>query len=153
MPIQDTYEPIAVMGSAQSLKTVSTLSASPTMEDIQAWLKNHLATSLEISPEEIDIDTDFTDLGMTSMNMADVSGALEHFLGRRLDPTLVLDYSNIRALSEHLVNANESTSLSGSTSTLPSEVNQLLSQLDVMSDEEVDGLLQAMLSEHDVTHD
>ncbi|NJN39048.1 MAG: acyl carrier protein [Acaryochloridaceae cyanobacterium CSU_3_4] len=149
MPIQDTYEPTAVMGSAQPLETVS----PPTMEDIQAWLKNHLANSLEINPEEIDMDTDFIDLGMNSVAVVNISGELESFLGRRLDPTLVLDYSNIRALSEHLVNANESSSLSDSTSTLPSEVNQLLSQLDVMSDEEVDGLLQAMLSEHDVTHD
>jgi acyl carrier protein len=123
------------------------------MEDIQAWLKNHLANSLEISPEEIDIDTDFIDLGMNSVAVVNISGELESFLGRRLDPTLVLDYSNIRALSEHLVNHAEDDSLSSSTHTLPSEVNQLLSKLDVMSDEEVDGLLQAMLSEHDVTHD
>lgn len=151
MPIQNNYQSTAAVAVAQSAKTDSTQQASPTVADIQAWLKNHLATSLELSPEEIDIDIDFVDYGKNSVEIVNISGELEHFLGRRLDPMLVLDYSNIRELSEHLVDDNERHSTSPSA--LPSDVDQLLSKLDVMSDDEVDGLLDTMLSEHDVTHE
>lgn len=151
MPIQDNYQSTATVAETQSLKSVSTLQASPTVADIQAWLKAHLATSLEMSPEEIDIDVDFIDYGTNSVELVNISGELEHFLGRRLDPMLVLDYANIRELSEHLVTDNEGGAHTASV--LPSDVDQLLSKLDVMSDDEVDGLLNAMLSEHDVAHE
>ncbi len=147
MPIQDQYQSTAAVAETQSCEAVS----SPSAADIQGWLKAYLATSLDLSPEEIDIDTDFVDFGMNSMSMIDVSGELETLLGRRLDPTLVLDYSNIRALSEYLVDDSDGSSLPRPS--LPSDVDQLLSKLDVMSDDEVDGLLSSMLSEHDVAHE
>ncbi|QUY40945.1 acyl carrier protein [Acaryochloris marina] len=151
MPIQDNYQSTVAVAEAQSQGTVSPLQTSPTLADIQAWLKKHLATSLEMSPEEIDIDVDFIDYGMNSVEVVNVSGELEHFLGRRLDPMLVLDYSNIRELSEHLVTDNEGSS--PTTSALPADADELLSKLDVLSDDEVDGLLNAMLSEHNVAHE
>jgi|GEM_PF-2825531 len=150
MPIQDKYQSTAAVAEAQFLESSSSQPASPSVADIQAWLKKHLATSLEMSPEEIDIDVDFVDYGKNSVEIVNISGELEHFLGRRLDPMLILDYANIRELSEHLVNDNETKS---TASALPADVDQLLSKLDVMSDDEVDGLLNVMLSEHDVTHE
>lgn len=151
MPIQDKYQSTAVVAEAQFLEPSSSQQASPSVAEIQAWLKNHLATSLEMSPEEIDIDVDFVDYGKNSVEIVNISGELEHFLGRRLDPMLVLDYANIRDLSEHLVHDNETRPTSAPA--LPADIDQLLSKLDVMSDDEVDGLLNAMLSEHDVTHE
>ncbi|ABW25771.1 acyl carrier protein [Acaryochloris marina] len=151
MPIQDNYQSTVAVAEAQPQGAVSPLETSPKLADIQAWLKKHLATSLEMSPEEIDIDVDFIDYGMNSVEVVNISGELEHFLGRRLDPMLVLDYSNIRELSEHLVTDNEGSS--PTTSALPTEADELLSKLDVLSDDEVDGLLNAMLSEHNVAHE
>lgn len=145
MPIQDNYQSTVAVAEAQPQGAVSPLETSPTLTDIQAWLKKHLATSLEMTPEEIDIDVDFIDYGMNSVEVVNISGELEHFLGRRLDPMLVLDYSNIRELSEHLVTDNEGSS--PTTSALPADADELLSKLDVLSDDEVDGLLNAMLSE------
>lgn len=145
MPIQDNYQSTVAVAEAQPQGAVSPLETSPTLTDIQAWLKKHLATSLEMTPEEIDIDVDFIDYGMNSVEVVNISGELEHFLGRRLDPMLVLDYSNIRELSEHLVTDNEGSS--STTSALPADADELLSKLDVLSDDEVDGLLNAMLSE------
>lgn len=151
MPIQDNYQSTVAVAEAQPQGTVSPLETSPKLADIQAWLKKHLATSLEMSSEEIDIDVDFIDYGMNSVEVVNISGELEHFLGRRLDPMLVLDYSNIRELSEHLVTDNEGSS--PTTSALPADADELLSKLDVLSDDEVDGLLNAMLSEHNVAHE
>lgn len=145
MPIQDNYQSTVAVAEAQPQGAVSPLETSPTLTDIQAWLKKHLATSLEMTPEEIDIDVDFIDYGMNSVEVVNISGELEHFLGRRLDPMLVLDYSNIRGLSEHLVTDNEGSS--PTTSALPADADELLSKLDVLSDDEVDGLLNAMLSD------
>lgn len=151
MPIQDNYQSTVAVAEAQPQGAVSPLETSPKLADIQAWLKKHLATSLEMSPEEIDIDVDFIDYGMNSVEVVNISGELEHFLGRRLDPMLVLDYSNIRELSEHLVTDNEGSS--PTTSALPADADELLSKLDVLSDDEVDGLLNAMLSDHNVAHE
>lgn len=151
MPIQDNYQSTVAVAEAQTQGTVSALQTAPTVVDIQAWLTQHLAASLEMNPEEIDIDVDFIDYGMNSVEAVNVSGELEHFLGRRLDPMLVLDYSNIRELSEHLVTDNEGSS--PTTSALPTDADELLSKLDVLSDDEVDGLLNAMLSEHNVAHE
>ncbi|WP_299491661.1 acyl carrier protein [Acaryochloris sp. IP29b_bin.137] len=147
MPIQENYQSTVAVAEAQ---TVSASQTSLTVTDIQAWLIKHLATSLEMSPEEIDIDVDFIDYGMNSVEVVNISGELEHFLGRRLDPMMVLDYSNIRELSEHLVTDNKGSSM---TSALPADADELLSKLDVLSDDEVDGLLNTMLSEHNVAHE
>ena len=148
MPIQENYQSTVAVAEAQ---TVSAPQTSLTVTDIQAWLIKHLATSLEMSSEEIDIDVDFIDYGMNSVEVVNISGELEHFLGRRLDPMMVLDYSNIRELSEHLVTDNEGSS--PMTSALPADADELLSKLDVLSDDEVDGLLNTMLSEHNVAHE
>lgn len=151
MPIQENYQSTVAVAETQAQEVVSAPQASLTVTDIQAWLIKHLATSLEMSPEEIDIDVDFIDYGMNSVEVVNISGELEHFLGRRLDPMMVLDYSNIRELSEHLVTDNEGSS--PITSALPADADELLSKLDVLSDDEVDGLLNTMLSEHNIAHE
>jgi acyl carrier protein len=116
------------------------------VEAIQAWLVSHLAELLERQPEQIDLHTDFTDYGLNSVEMVNISGEMETFLGHRLDPMLVLEYPNIQVLSEYL---GQTTQLVGSTGTVDpaSDPQQLLSNLDQLSDEEVDGLLNSMLSE------
>lgn len=116
------------------------------VEAIQTWLVSHLAELLERQPEQIDLHTDFTDYGLNSVEMVNISGEMETFLGRRLDPMLVLEYPNIQVLSEYL---GQTTQPVGPAKTVDpaSDPRQLLSNLDQLSDEEVDGLLNSMLSE------
>ena len=77
--------------------------SSPVIETIKSWLVSQLAERLELDTHEIDIERDFTDYGLNSIEVVNLSGELENLLGRRLPPTLLLDYPTIEALAEYLV--------------------------------------------------
>ncbi len=76
---------------------------SPARETIKSWLVSQLAERLELDTHEIDIERDFTDYGLNSIEVVNLSGELENLLGRRLPPTLLLDYPTIESLAEYLV--------------------------------------------------
>ncbi|NEQ72401.1 MAG: aminotransferase class I/II-fold pyridoxal phosphate-dependent enzyme [Okeania sp. SIO2C9] len=76
---------------------------SPSTETIKSWLISQLAERLELDIHEIDIERDFIDYGLNSIEVVNLSGELENLLGRRLPPTLLLDYPTIEALAEYLV--------------------------------------------------
>ena len=146
--------------SSQGPSMVSNAStaADPTTESlqtataIQTWLTSHLAESLDLDPQQIDVHKDFTDYGLNSIEVVDISGELEQVLGRRLDPTLVFEYPNIQALSEYLAADKVQAAASTNQSAQASEAAQLLGQLDQMSDAEVDQLLGSMISEDGDDH-
>jgi len=71
---------------------------------ITSWLVTQLAERLDLPVEEIEIHKDFTEYGLNSIEAVNLSGNLENFLGRRLDPTLLWDYPNIQALALYLAN-------------------------------------------------
>ena len=74
----------------------------PSQEAIEGWLIDKVAESLQIEPHEIDIDREFSDYGLDSVEAINVSGELENYLGCRLSPTLLWDYQNIASLAEYL---------------------------------------------------
>ncbi len=76
---------------------------SPVRDNIKSWLVSQLAERLEVDTNEIDIQRDFTDYGLNSIEVVNLSGELENLLGRRLPPTLLLDYPTIESLAEYLV--------------------------------------------------
>ena len=76
---------------------------SPVRENIKSWLVSQLAERLEIETNQIDIERDFIDYGLNSIEVVNLSGELENLLGRRLPPTLLLDYPTIESLAEYLV--------------------------------------------------
>jgi amino acid adenylation domain-containing protein len=93
---------------AQALGPAETLSSpehGPTMQAIQAWLVSDLARRLNVPPEEIDIREPFSRYGLDSIGAVGLSGDLEKWLGRRLDPTLAWDYPSVDALAAHLSGA------------------------------------------------
>ena len=79
------------------------LQSSPVRDNIKSWLVSQLAERLEVEANEIDIERDFTDYGLNSIEVVNLSGELENLLGRRLPPTLLLDYPTIESLAEYLV--------------------------------------------------
>jgi 8-amino-7-oxononanoate synthase len=78
-------------------------SASTSREIIEGWLIDKLAELLEIEPHEIDVQKNFSDYGLDSVEAINLSGELESFLGSRLSPTLLWDYQNIEDLAQYLV--------------------------------------------------
>ena len=69
---------------------------------IQAWLVSYLAEMLEIEPLEVDITFEFNDYGLDSSAAVGITGDLEEWLERELEPTLLSDYPTIESLAQHL---------------------------------------------------
>lgn len=81
---------------------METPTKSRTTEAISSWLVSRLAARLTLEVHEIDIDAEFVDYGLNSLEAVNLSGELEHFLGRRLSPDLLWTYPTIEALVRHL---------------------------------------------------
>ncbi len=69
---------------------------------IETWLTVRLAQRLNLPAKQIDPGEPFSRYGLDSVAAVEFSGALERWLGRRLSPTLVYDYPNIRTLAAYL---------------------------------------------------
>lgn len=75
---------------------------SPGEQEIRAWLTRRIASALEVPAEAIDATREFPSFGVDSVTAVAVTGDLEQWLGRTLDPTLLFTYSTIDLLAEHL---------------------------------------------------
>jgi acyl carrier protein len=69
---------------------------------VEQWLVTNIARLAEISPEQIDVDRPFSEFGLESVQLFELSGDLEEFLGRVLPETVVWDYPTIRKLGQYL---------------------------------------------------
>jgi acyl carrier protein len=73
-----------------------------TAEEIQQWLIDYLARELERSPDAIDVTVPFDDFAMDSATAIGMTGDLEDWLGRHVDPSLLYDYPTIETFSQCL---------------------------------------------------
>ncbi|NJM71685.1 MAG: acyl carrier protein [Scytonema sp. RU_4_4] len=87
----------------QDIQVTQMPKESPTEAKIQAWLVSYLAELLEIDSDEIDVTIPFDRYGLDSSALVGLTGDLEAWLGRELDPTLLYDYPTIDALVQHLI--------------------------------------------------
>jgi acyl carrier protein len=144
MPLSDHYQNLnLVNGSQPPEKALEKVVRSKSAAEIQEWLISHLATSFELDPHSIDVQQDFMEYGLNSIEMVNISGELEEYLGCRLDPTLILNHPNIQVLSDFL--AEFTAALPGDRPKTAQEAQQILANIDEMSDEDVDKLLNTML--------
>lgn len=75
----------------------------PTYAEIEDWLIAYLAQLLEIEPSKIDPRLSFDEYGLDSSSAVVLTGDLQEWLGRDLDPTLLFDYPTIEALAQYLI--------------------------------------------------
>jgi acyl carrier protein len=139
--------------------SVIPLEFSQTNAVLLGWLTSRLAEQLELEPQQIDPQKEFTDYGLNSIEAVSLSGDLENFLGRRLPPTLLWDYPTIETLARYLTADTPSTALenperlvaksSGVDPINSEEARQILEDIDRLSDAEVDALLERLLSEEE----
>jgi acyl carrier protein len=72
-------------------------------ELIESWLCAEIATSVQSTPGQIDLDTPFTSLGLSSRQAIFLTARLEdHLEIEELDPALLWDFPTIRKLAVHL---------------------------------------------------
>ena len=78
------------------------LKQMPTAAEIQDWIVSYVADLLEVDSDEIDVTIPFDRYGLDSSAAVGMTGDLEEWLERDLDPTLLYDYPTIEALVQHL---------------------------------------------------
>jgi Acyl carrier protein len=120
---------------------------------IQGWLVGQLAERLGLEALEIDVEEDFANYGLNSIEAINLSGDLETILGRRLPPTLLWDYPNICTLAKYLADHNTLDITQYQKGISPEDAEHLLHHLDQLSDADVDTLLNILLSEQEKIND
>lgn len=74
-------------------------------EAIQRWIASTLELALELEPGELDLDEEFDQYGLDSVEAVKLVSGLEDWLGIEVAPTLAYEYPTIRSLSEYLAEA------------------------------------------------
>jgi acyl carrier protein len=82
------------------------MSPNPLLHDrnaLERWIASLIASTLEIDPVEIDIDTRFDRYGVDSAAAIVLAEELERRLGMPLEPTVLYEYPTIRSLCGFLM--------------------------------------------------
>lgn len=70
--------------------------------DLIQWITGLVAEASHASPDDIDPDKPFVELGLDSISAVSLAGDIEHALGLDLPPTALWEYPTISALASHL---------------------------------------------------
>lgn len=73
-----------------------------TKEEIQAWLISALSQALNKDKANIDVNTNFTDIGLDSVTIVEITGNLEDWLGIPVVTTVFWDHKNIAQVTDYL---------------------------------------------------
>ncbi len=102
MEIQNLQVTMPTVSSNQAALKGDATKTPPTAAEIKDWIVSYLAELLEIEPDEVDVTIPFDRYGLDSSAAVGLTGDLEDWLGRELDPTLLYDYPTAEALVQHL---------------------------------------------------
>ena len=102
METQNLQVTMPTMQSNQAALKGDATKTPPTAAEIKDWIVSYLAELLEIEPDEVDVTIPFDRYGLDSSAAVGLTGDLEDWLGRELDPTLLYDYPTVEALVQHL---------------------------------------------------
>lgn len=70
--------------------------------EITEWLKKKVAEEANLLSADVDISLPWSTYGLTSMQILMITGALEQFLQRRVDPSIIWDYPTIKDIAKSL---------------------------------------------------
>jgi acyl carrier protein len=87
---------------SKSVDAGNTSAPAKTADEVQEWIVEYLAKVLERSPDDIDVTVPFDDFALDSATAIGMTGELEDWLGKSVDPTLVYDYPTIEQFSKCL---------------------------------------------------
>src|SRR5215208_5120782 len=74
--------------------------------ELRHWLVDYLVTNIGCSPEEIDLDASFNDLGIGSRDSVVLSGELSELLGRPVSPVEFWQQPTINGLARFLTGSD-----------------------------------------------
>src|SRR4051794_34089093 len=73
-----------------------------TETSIREWLVSRIAATARIQPEQVELDRPFAEFGMDSMQLFELSGDLQKFLGFKISEIIAWDYPTIEKLAQYL---------------------------------------------------
>lgn len=130
--------------------------SSPLLEQLQfasgkwrqtlltSFLQKQVAAVLTVDdPDLVDIEAGFFDLGMDSLTSVELRNSIQSQLGFALSATVTFDHPNIIALAEFLLaqlpqnTSKPQTSQTKSDITLADDINNVLTDIGAMSDDEI----------------
>lgn len=118
-----------------------------TPTEIQQWMVQWLSQALQVPATTIDIRKPFAEYGLDSVAAVEMADGLQTALGISLSPTLAYEYPTIEALSNYL-GAPPATATPPPAPSAPAEfssgdaeVEQLVRELEMLSDAEIQELL------------
>lgn len=85
------------------MQTKSVQQREQGLEEISLWLAQKIAHCAQLPVSEIDVYESFASYGLSSTDAVSISGELEEWLGRKLQPTLLYNYPTIDLLARALV--------------------------------------------------
>lgn len=74
-----------------------------TVAELSNFIRNKIAVELGIPEEEIDLNIEFINFGMDSVNSIFILQHIEKFIGTDLNPLLFWDYPTIESFSRYIV--------------------------------------------------
>ncbi|KAH3761756.1 Malonyl CoA-acyl carrier protein transacylase [Pelomyxa schiedti] len=74
----------------------------PDEREVLLWLQTHIARLLQTQPQNVDINQPFTQFGLTSTHMVELSSELQKWMHRSISPTELYDHPTIALLSHFL---------------------------------------------------
>ena len=77
---------------------------------LRDWLRTHIASYLDLPPEDISVDVPLSAYGVDSVDALTILADIEEHLQIALDPELIWDYPTIESLSTFLEAAIEPAS-------------------------------------------
>jgi thioester reductase-like protein len=93
----------------------NTASQPHSAEDIQTFLVSNLAELLKVETDEIDIQENLENYGLSSAQAMMIVSRLEDLLGFQPSPVLLWHYPNIESLSQRLAEESEDTKVIADT--------------------------------------
>ncbi len=88
------------------MNATSNSTQSYSAQEIQDWITSKLAAELQVEPSTIDVQQPFVGFGIDSIAIFTLTGDLAEWLGHDLRATLLWEFPNIAALSQHLSQTN-----------------------------------------------
>ncbi len=99
--------------SAAEPQVNDTPEAGRSVDRIQRWLIDHVATGARVEPDAIDPQVPFARFGLDSLIAAGLVADLETWLGRRVGVAILSEYPSIAALAQHLALGEGDTRVGG----------------------------------------
>jgi len=76
--------------------------AQLSQQQLTTWLVNKVIAIAKIEAHEIDINEQFINYGLNSVDAVTLSGELEDFIGYEIPASIMYEFSTINELAQHL---------------------------------------------------